>query len=117
MPNLRRKNQRLRKRYLAGEFTMNTKALLDDISPIHAPAHSTSRTTQHAHHLHFYGQSRHLSLSEFARELYYQNQAEREGYGEPPITFDEYFEKNVEFLLGLYSEYCGRPDANACWGC
>lgn len=59
----------------------------------------------------------HLSLSEFSLELYYQNRDEREAFGIEPITFDEYFARNVEFLLGLYSEYCGRPDANACWGC
>jgi hypothetical protein len=35
----------------------------------------------------------------FANEMYQENCIERESYGEPILTLDEYIEKNIEFLL------------------
>jgi uncharacterized protein YozE (UPF0346 family) len=35
----------------------------------------------------------------FANEMYQENCIERESYGEPFLTLDEYIEKNMKFLL------------------
>jgi len=35
----------------------------------------------------------------FANEMYQENCIERDAYGEPLLTLDEYIEKNMEFLL------------------
>ena len=35
----------------------------------------------------------------FAQEMYQENCRERDAYNEPLLTYDEYVEKNMKFLL------------------
>jgi len=39
------------------------------------------------------------SFDIFANEMYQNNCVEREAYGDPILTYDEYIEKNMQFLL------------------
>ena len=42
----------------------------------------------------------------FAREMYQENCRERDIYNEPLLTFDEYVEKNNQFLLDNLRKQC-----------
>lgn len=40
----------------------------------------------------------------FCREMYYQNQEEREQYRQEQVTFEKYVEENKRFLLETFSK-------------
>ena len=40
----------------------------------------------------------------YCREMYQENCVERDAYGEPILSYDEYVEKNRQFLLDNFSK-------------
>lgn len=40
----------------------------------------------------------------YCREMYQENCVERDAYGEPILSYEEYVEKNMNFLLDNYPQ-------------
>ena len=46
-----------------------------------------------------------FGLDSFCKKEYYENQMEREAFGMPSISYDEYLAQNEEYLLDKYEHF------------
>lgn len=46
-----------------------------------------------------------FGLDSFCKKEYYENQMEREAFGMPSISYDEYLAQNEDYLLEKYEHF------------